>query len=274
LIGLLDEPATPSAVAETGRQLALRFKSNVLMTLGAKGMTFFDRNGDELFSEPSIAREVFDVSGAGDTVVAAFTLALASGCSPRDAVSLANRAAGLVVAKLGTATVTPAELMAGDDSEREPVTRSELAPLAARLRAEGRTIVTINGSFDVLHAGHLHILREARRQGDVLIVGLNSDRSVKSNKGPDRPFVGEADRAKMLLALKDVDYVHIFDEPVPMPFLEQIGPDVHVNGAEYGVDCIEAPTVRAHGGRIHCVERLPGLSTSELIDRILASARA
>jgi D-beta-D-heptose 7-phosphate kinase / D-beta-D-heptose 1-phosphate adenosyltransferase len=274
LLGLLDEPATPSAIAETGRQLALRFKSNVLMTLGAKGMTFFDRSGEEVFSEPSIAREVFDVSGAGDTVVAAFTLALASGCSPRDAVSLANRAAGLVVAKLGTATVTPAELMAGDDSERDPIVRSELASLAARLRAEGRTIVTINGSFDVLHAGHVHILREARRQGDVLIVGLNSDRSVKSNKGPDRPFVGEADRAKMLLALKDVDYVHIFDEPVPMPFLEQIGPDVHVNGSEYGVDCIEAPTVRARGGRIHCVERLPGLSTSELIDRIVASARA
>jgi rfaE bifunctional protein nucleotidyltransferase chain/domain len=128
--------------------------------------------------------------------------------------------------------------------------------------------VTINGSFDVLHAGHLHILREARSQGDVLIVGLNSDSSVRAYKGPGRPFVGQDDRAKLLLALRDVDYVHIFDEPVPMPFLEAVRPDVHVNGAEYGADCIEAPTVQAQGGRVHIVDRVPGLSTSELIGRI------
>jgi rfaE bifunctional protein nucleotidyltransferase chain/domain len=126
----------------------------------------------------------------------------------------------------------------------------------------------------VLHAGHVHILREARRQGDVLIVGLNSDRSVRSYKGPGRPFVGESDRAALLLALKDVDYVHIFDEDVPMPFLAEIKPTVHVNGSEYGADCIEAETVRANGGRIHVVDRLPGLSTSELIERIHASPRA
>ncbi|MGH9387900.1 MAG: PfkB family carbohydrate kinase [Vicinamibacterales bacterium] len=273
LLGLQEAPPTPSAITETGGLLARKFGSNVLMTLGDKGMTFFDRNGEQLFSEPSVAREVFDVSGAGDTVVATFTLALAGGCDYRDAVSLANRAAGLVVGKLGTATVTREELLSGETTERSPVSRSELAGLTSRLRAYGKRIVTINGSFDMLHAGHLHILREARRQGDVLIVGLNSDRSVRANKGPDRPYVAEADRARLLLALKDVDFVHIFDELVPVAFLAEIEPDVHVNGAEYGAECVEAATVRAHGGRLHLVERLPGLSTTQLVDKIHSSSR-
>jgi rfaE bifunctional protein nucleotidyltransferase chain/domain len=102
----------------------------------------------------------------------------------------------------------------------------------------------------------------------VLIVGLNTDRSVREHKGPGRPFVGQADRARMLLALRDVDYVHLFDEAVPMPFLAELRPDVHVNGSEYGEDCIEAETVRAGGGRVHVVGRIPGLSTSELVERI------
>ena len=274
LLGLPDARSTPESIKATGERLARTFGSSVLMTLGGQGMAFFDRQGEQLFGEPSIAREVFDVSGAGDTVVAAFTLALAAGANVRDAVSLANRAAGVVVGKLGTATVTPAELMAADEGERITVSRQNLAALAEKLRSEGKKIVTVNGSFDVLHAGHLHILREARRQGDVLIVGLNSDRSVRNYKGPSRPFVGESDRAALLLALRDVDYVHIFDEDVPMPFLAEIRPEVHVNGSEYGADCIEADTVRANGGRIHVVDRLPGLSTSELIERIHAGPRA
>lgn len=275
LMGRSEHAPTPEATEDTGRAVAQRFGSHVLLTLGAKGMQFFDRTGTALFAEAAAAREVFDVSGAGDTVVATFALALASGCDHREAVALANKAAGVVVAKLGTATVTPAELLRGDKDEpdRGIVARHELAGLAARLRDAGKTIVTINGSFDVLHAGHLHILREARGQGDVLIVGLNSDSSVRANKGAGRPFVGQDDRAKLLLALRDVDYVHIFDETVPMPFLEQLRPDVHVNGAEYGPDCIEAPTVRAHGGRIHVVDRIPGLSTSELVERIQAHSQ-
>jgi D-beta-D-heptose 7-phosphate kinase/D-beta-D-heptose 1-phosphate adenosyltransferase len=274
LLGLPDVPPSREAILSTGRLLAQKFGARVLMTLGPKGMACFDRDGAELFAEPSIAREVYDVSGAGDTVVAAFTLAMAAGCSLRESVHLANHAAGLVVAKIGTATVTPEELLADTDLEQTPVPRHQLSPLAARLRAQGRKIATINGAFDILHAGHLHILREARKQADVLIVGLNSDRSVRSYKGPERPFIGEADRARMLLALKDVSYVHIFDEPVPMPFLEAIRPDVHVNGSEYGAECIEADTVRAHGGRVHVVERLPQLSTSDLLDRIRSASRA
>jgi D-beta-D-heptose 7-phosphate kinase/D-beta-D-heptose 1-phosphate adenosyltransferase len=270
-LGLLNHPevgATPEAIEATGRLLVGRFRSHVLMTLGPVGMRFFHRDGTEEFGMPTVAKEVFDVSGAGDTVVATFALARAAGCDHRTAVGLANRAAGLVVAKLGTATITPAELLREEDDEPRVVSRGELSALSATLRAARRRIVTINGSFDVMHAGHLHILREARRQGDVLIVGLNTDRSVREHKGPGRPFVGQADRARMLLALRDVDYVHLFDEAVPMPFLAELRPDVHVNGSEYGEDCIEAETVRAGGGRVHVVGRIPGLSTSELVERI------
>jgi D-beta-D-heptose 7-phosphate kinase/D-beta-D-heptose 1-phosphate adenosyltransferase len=268
LAGEPDLPATPATIARVGRTLATRFHSHVLLTLGAKGMAFFDRGGELVFEEAALAREVFDVSGAGDTVVATFALAVASGEDHQGAVRLANRAAGIVVGKLGTATVSPQEMLRTDDSDRTIVDRADLGPLAARLRALGQRIVTINGAFDLLHAGHLHILREARRQGDVLIVGLNADSAVRASKGPTRPYVGEHDRARLLLALRDVDYVHIFPEPVPMPFLEVIRPDVHVNGSEYGPDCIEAPTVRAGGGRVHIVERLPDLSTSDLVARV------
>ena len=185
-------------------------------------------------------------------------------------MEIANRAAGIVVAKLGTATVTREEILRDSLDGTRLVTRDRLAPLAALLRAQGKRIVTLNGSFDLLHAGHLHILEEARRQGDVLLVGLNSDASVRRYKSADRPIVSEGDRARMLLALRCVDYVHVFDEDVPMPFLEEVRPDVHVNGSEYGGDCIEAPTVKKHGGRIHIVEKVPGLSTSALVDKIRA----
>jgi D-beta-D-heptose 7-phosphate kinase/D-beta-D-heptose 1-phosphate adenosyltransferase len=272
LVDRPDGPMTAEAIAETGRLIAERYRTQALLTLGAKGMTLFGRDGTLLVEQRALAREVFDVSGAGDTVVAMFSLALAAGCLVADAVDLANRAAGIVVAKLGTATVTPAELLRDAAPERALVRRTELAGLANRLRSEGRRIVTVNGSFDIMHAGHLYFLREARTQGDVLIVGLNSDASVRGNKGPERPFIAEEDRARMLLALRDVDYVHIFDEPTPVAFLEVVQPSVHVNGAEYGTDCVEASTVRACGGRLHLVDRLPALSTTDLIRRIRAAA--
>jgi D-beta-D-heptose 7-phosphate kinase/D-beta-D-heptose 1-phosphate adenosyltransferase len=268
LLGWPDESPSPSRIREAGRALVRELDTNLLLTLGAQGMAFFGREAED-FSVPTEAREVFDVSGAGDTVVAALALALGAGASHVDAVGLANRAAGVVVGKLGTATITPAELADRDEIDgTRLVSRRELAPLAERLRAQGRRIVTLNGSFDLLHAGHLHILTEARRQGDVLIVGVNSDASVRGYKGPGRPIVPEAQRAEMLLALRCVDYVHIFDEAVPMPFLAEIRPAVHVNGAEYGEDCVEGPLVRRLGGRIHLVDRLAGLSSSSLVDRL------
>src|SRR5262249_23007886 len=271
LLGLQDADPTPEAVGSVARALARELGANIVLTLGAHGILFQSRDGHEQFSQPTLAREVFDVSGAGDTVVAAFALSRASGADHETAVTLANRAASVVVGKFGTATVTPEEILHDTDALRL-VPRAALSQLAATLRAEGARIVTTNGSFDILHSGHLHFLDEARRQGDVLIVGLNSDASVRSHKGPARPIVPERRRAEMLLALRMVDYVHIFDEPDPIAFLKEINPDVHVNGSEYGEDCIESGTVRRGGGTIHIVSRIPGFSTSGLIDE-MQSAR-
>jgi rfaE bifunctional protein nucleotidyltransferase chain/domain len=200
-------------------------------------------------------------------VVAAFALARAAGADHAAAVALANRAASVVVGKFGTATVTPEEILQ-DTGALRLVRRQALGQLATTLRAKGKRIVTVNGSFDILHSGHLHILNEARRRGDVLIVGVNSDASVRSYKGPNRPIVPEGRRAEMLLALRMVDYVHIFDEPDPIAFLKELNPDLHVNGSEYGENCVESETVRRGGGRIHVVDRIPCLSTSGLVETL------
>jgi D-beta-D-heptose 7-phosphate kinase/D-beta-D-heptose 1-phosphate adenosyltransferase len=267
LLRLGEGEPTADAISATAEALGHELHSNVVMTLGPHGIAFCSADGREQFSQPTMAREVFDVSGAGDTVVAAFGLACASGADHETAVAIANKAASVVVAKFGTATVTPQEILY-DTDRRRLIERVALAELSARLKAQGKRIVTVNGSFDVLHAGHLHILNEARRQGDVLIVGLNSDASVRGYKGPERPVVTERRRAEMLLALRMVDYVHIFGEADPRAFLEQIRPHVHVHGAEYGEDCIESDTVKRGGGVVHIVPRIPGLSTSGLVSAL------
>jgi rfaE bifunctional protein nucleotidyltransferase chain/domain len=163
---------------------------------------------------------------------------------------------------------------------RKLMSRDEITKLAQRLRAQGKTVVTINGSFDILHAGHAMLLREAKAQGDVLIVGLNSDESVRKWKRKmgyrdwdKRPFNPEQARADLLSALQDVDYVTIFDEETPIPLLEAVKPDVHVNGSDYGKDCIEAPTVKRNGGRLHVVKLREGYSTSGLLKRMKSTGR-
>jgi rfaE bifunctional protein nucleotidyltransferase chain/domain len=159
-------------------------------------------------------------------------------------------------------------------SERagQPMALAEAEALADRWRRDGRTIVTTNGSFDLLHVGHVRYLQEAAAQGDCLIVGLNSDASVRANKGPTRPIVPEAQRAEMLLALRCVDAVVVFDAPTPLAFLRAVRPHVHVNGAEYGDDCVEAPLLAEWGARLHLVPRIEGLSSSALMERAARAA--
>jgi D-beta-D-heptose 7-phosphate kinase/D-beta-D-heptose 1-phosphate adenosyltransferase len=265
ILGLPDAEYSPEAASDVASALAVKVSANIVLTLGPHGMLFCRRDGREQFAVPTLAREVFDVSGAGDTVVAAFALSRASDAGHQMAVAVANKAASVVVGKFGTATVSPDEILQDTDALRL-VSRNALSQLAATLRLSGKRLVTINGGFDILHNGHLYILSEARKQGDVLVVGLNSDASVRAYKGPSRPIVPERQRAEMLLALRMVDYVHIFDELDPRAFLAEIKPDVHVNGSEYGEDCIERETVTRGGGTVHIVGRIPGLSTSGLID--------
>lgn len=148
----------------------------------------------------------------------------------------------------------------------EPV---DLVSRVEGLKKRGKKIATLNGSFDLLHAGHLHIIYEASLQGDVLIVALNTDRSIQQYKSPKRPIVSLPLRARMMAALGFVSFVTCFDETDPRAILEKIRPHVHVNGAEYGADCIEADVVKRHGGRVHVVPLVPGLSTSNLIKKII-----
>jgi rfaE bifunctional protein nucleotidyltransferase chain/domain len=152
------------------------------------------------------------------------------------------------------------------DKDSKIVSRQDLGNLAEDLRKKRKKIVTLNGTFDILHKGHEKIIDEAKKQGDVLFVGVNSDRSVKKNKGQDRPLNDENSRAKMMANFDSVDYVFIFDEDTPIKFIEEIRPDVHVNGSEYGDECIEAETVIKYGGIIHVVRLLEGYSTTNMIN--------
>lgn len=153
------------------------------------------------------------------------------------------------------------------------LTDAELQARLAQHRARGDVIVTTNGAFDILHVGHIRYLNEAKAQGDILVVGLNSDASVRLNKGPDRPFVPERERAEMLCALSVVDYVVLFDEKDCIDFVRRVRPDVHVNDSAYGEDCIERDAVLEGGGRLHIVQKIPGQSTTGLVERILARVR-
>jgi rfaE bifunctional protein nucleotidyltransferase chain/domain len=153
-------------------------------------------------------------------------------------------------------------------AQQKIVPPGALSPLLERLHSEGRTVATLNGSFDLLHAGHLHIIYEASQQADCLMVALNSDSSIKRYKSPERPIIPLEYRLQMMAALGFVDFVTWFDETTPCALLEQIKPHVHVNGAEYGSEPIEAATVKANGGRLHIVNLLPGLSTSQIIKKI------
>lgn len=154
------------------------------------------------------------------------------------------------------------------DYQKKLIHPEKIAAQVASLRSQGKKIATLNGSFDLLHAGHLEIIYEASKVGDVLIVALNSDSSIKKYKSHKRPIITLEYRLQMMAALEFVDYVTWFEETDPIRLLNVIKPDVHVNGAEYGENCIEAEAVKSHGGKIHIVQLVPGLSTSTIIKTI------
>ena len=233
LLNLPEADPTPDEAARVARALASALETNVVLTLGSQGIRFCNQTATEEFALRTTAREVFDVSGAGDTVAAAFALSLAAGADHATAVAIANRAAGVVVGKFGTAIVTAEEILQQTDALRL-VPRHALADLATTLRVKGKRLVAVTGSFDILRSSHLRMLSDARHKGDVLIIGLSGDARERALAGSGRPIVPERQRADMLLALRIVDYVHIFDEPDPTAFLEEINPDVHVSECKHG----------------------------------------
>jgi D-beta-D-heptose 7-phosphate kinase/D-beta-D-heptose 1-phosphate adenosyltransferase len=244
----------------------------ITATLSARGIALV-RPGNR-FLAPTEARQVFDVSGAGDTVIAVLALCLASRLKPESAVQLANVAAGIVVGKVGTVPVEKHELLAALapdialHAEDKLVTRSELASRVALWKANGERVVFTNGCFDLLHMGHITMLEHARRAGDRLIVAINSDTSVSSLKGPNRPIVGEYDRARVLAALAAVDAVVVFGEPTPLELILAARPDVIVKGGDYSVDTVVgAKEVQAWGGQVKIVPIVEGFSTTRLIKK-------
>lgn len=253
----------------------------LLLTRSEKGLILFDGSATENFS--ARAREVRDVSGAGDTVIAVLGASIAAGLGWREGARLANLAGGIVVEKLGTQPVTFAELSpcltaAGTDDDSslpQPklFSREAIASQAAIWHEEGRKIVFTNGCFDLLHPGHLRLIEEAAAQGDKLIVGLNSDASVRRLKGPDRPLQRERDRALVLAALERVDAVVIFGEDTPAELIAAISPDVLVKGGDYRKEeVVGGDFVASKGGRVHIVDFRNGFSTTGIVNKIRTPA--
>jgi D-beta-D-heptose 7-phosphate kinase/D-beta-D-heptose 1-phosphate adenosyltransferase len=250
----------------------------LVVTRGKDGMSVIGRDAPAVHL-PTAARQVFDVSGAGDTVVAALALALAAGGAVAEAAQLANIAAGIVVGKRGTATVTTGEiiaLMTPADGRTDPqkiFALDSVLQLARHWREQGLKIAFANGCFDLLHPGHISLLEQARRSADRLIVGLNADLSIRRLKGPNRPVQGEVARATVLAAIKSVDAVVIFTEDTPIHLIETLEPDVLVKGADYALEnVVGADLVLARGGKVVLAELLSGHSTTETVRRVAQPA--
>lgn len=246
----------------------------VCVTLDADGAALIGPRGS--FEHiPTRKRDVYDVTGAGDEVLAALAVGLAAGGNLSDAVRLANIAGGLEVEKFGCVPITRAEVLGEILMEHHRVlgkvrTVDQLLPELARRRGGGESIAFTNGCFDLIHAGHVATFAFCREQADVLVVGLNSDASIRrQGKGEDRPIVGERDRAAVLSAMADVDYVVVFDEATPLGLIEQIGPEVLVKGVDWqGKEIVGRECVERRGGRVLLAPMVEGLSTTDLIDRI------
>lgn len=246
---------------------------HLLITRGVKGMVLIDRRSqaESIAAKP---REVFDVSGAGDTVVAVLTAGVAAGFSWVRAARIANAAAGVVVGKVGTHAISVDELQVALRLDEVGSSRKVYALADAKMRvgswrAAGETIVFTNGCFDLLHAGHVKLLQAAAREANRLVVGLNSDASVARLKGRERPILQQQDRASILAALECVDMVIIFDEDTPLPLIEVLHPDVLVKGADYSIDrVVGREIVEGTGGKIVLVPLAAGSSTTSIVQAI------
>jgi len=266
---------TLADAVSVGELLCHRVEVNsAIVTLDRDGIVLAWADGADAQHIPTQPREVHDITGAGDMVLAVIGLGVAAGLPFECAARLANLAAGLEVERVGVVPVTPAELSSAVTGQRVPppsrvATLDELAVLTESYRRESKQIAFTNGCFDLLHIGHVSYLREAAQFGDVLIVAVNSDRSVSQLKGPRRPIIGEQARARLLEALDCVDHVLIFDEDTPHRVLRAIRPDVLVKGGTYGPDeVVGREVVLGYGGRVQVTGEIRQTSTSAIISHI------
>ena len=239
-----------------------------LITLSEQGIAIFD---DELTIKPTVAREVYDVTGAGDTVIASIAFALGNNLDIKDAIYFANLAAGVVVGKIGSATTTLDEIyeyeysLHKSNSTSHIKTFDEIKTLSSKLHSQGKKIVFTNGCFDILHVGHVKYLEVAKSYGDVLILGLNADSSVRKLKGPTRPINTQDDRAYILASLESVDYVVIFEEETPYELIKLIKPHVLVKGGDYEGKEVVGQDI---ADELKLVQFVDGKSTTNTIKRI------
>jgi D-beta-D-heptose 7-phosphate kinase/D-beta-D-heptose 1-phosphate adenosyltransferase len=260
-------------VAAARALIALSGVDCIVATRSEQGMSVICASGEAVHFRAE-AKEVFDVSGAGDTVAATLAMALASGSPLVEAAELANHAAGIVVGKIGTAPVRLSELREAIEAEPEHASRKvktveDAVDEAERWRARGVRVGFTNGCFDLIHPGHISLLAQARRACDRLIVGLNSDASVRRLKGETRPVQDQTARAAVLAALEDVDAVVIFDEDTPQEIIHRLAPDVLVKGADYTIETVVgAEFVIARGGRVVLADLKQGHSTTGMIGRM------
>ncbi len=260
-------------LAAAERQRAEHDFDYLTATMSERGIRVLSAAGS--FHSPARAREVFDVSGAGDTVIATLAASMAAGLKVETAADLANLAAGIVVGKVGTAPIahhelisalTPSSPLSGTEKILD---RQHLAARIADWRASGETIVFTNGCFDLLHVGHISLLEDCRKFGTKLVLGLNSDASVCRLKGPTRPIVAENERARVMAALAAVDAVVLFAEDTPLELIREIRPDVLVKGGDYTIETVVGhEDVLAAGGRVAIVPTVEGFSTTNIVRKL------
>ena len=264
-IDIKDESSLIEALKSLKTQCELEVS---LITLSEQGIAIFD---DELTIKPTVAREVYDVTGAGDTVIASIAFALGNNLDIKDSIYFANLAAGVVVGKIGSATTTLDEIyeyeysLHKSNSTSHIKTFDEIKTLASKLYSQGKKIVFTNGCFDILHVGHVKYLEVAKSYGDVLILGLNADSSVRKLKGPTRPINTQDDRAYILASLESVDYVVIFEEETPYELIKLIKPHVLVKGGDYEGKEVVGQDI---ADELKLVQFVDGKSTTNTIKRI------
>jgi len=267
-ININDEASLAQAITQLKTECDLDVS---LITLSEQGVAIYD---DKLRTHPTVAREVFDVTGAGDTVLASLGFALACEYEIDDAVEFANLAAGVVVGKIGSATTSLNEIIEYESSLNKSTsdehikTLSEITVLSEELKARGKKIIFTNGCFDILHAGHVRYLETAKSYGDVLILGLNSDRSVTALKGEGRPINIQMDRAYILAALEAVDYVVVFDKDTPYDLIKAVKPHVLVKGGDYEGKEVVGQDI---ADELKLVQFVDGKSTTRTIEKIQKS---
>jgi len=269
--------ATETELVASGERLMAELELGaLLLTRGEHGMTLL-RPGEEELHLPARAREVFDVTGAGDTVIGVLAAALAGGASLPDAVTLANIAAGIVVGKLGTAAVSVPELRRAvqqeQGAERGVMSLEQLLVAVADARSHGERVVFTNGCFDIIHAGHVSYLEQARACGDRLIVAVNSDASVRRLKGSGRPINPVERRMAVLAGMEAVDWVVGFTDDTPLALLRALQPDLLVKGGDYQAkeDVVGWEVVEAYGGQVQVLGMLESVSTTAIVNRIQES---